>query len=114
MPDGMTKPQESTATEREARQAAALEEARRKRAEAGAAAAAKLRAQQAEERREAERRAANRAHRARVNRDAAAAILKLITAEQGRDDESASDEGLARRVIWAIAKGEVPAVRIEY
>lgn len=100
------------ATERERRQAEALEEARRKQAEADAQ--RRLKQQQAAERADAEKRAANRAHRARINRDAAAAILKLIIAEQGRDDESASDEGLARRIIEAIARGEVPAVSIQY
>jgi hypothetical protein len=104
------------AAERRAREA----EEKQKRAEAEAKAAAaraereaaeaaeherrRIAAEQAREREEAARRAADREHRAGVNRTAADALVAHV----------ALDADQARAVVAAIARGQIPAVNIAY
>jgi type II secretory ATPase GspE/PulE/Tfp pilus assembly ATPase PilB-like protein len=98
------------AQDRERRQAETLEQERQRQADA--AAAAKVKAQQDADRAEQEKRAANRAHRARINRDAAAAIVLVMSELHPGTAEQAQDIAIA--VVTAIAKGEIPAVQIQY
>ncbi|MFI5268447.1 MAG: hypothetical protein ACHQ7M_13830, partial [Chloroflexota bacterium] len=94
----------------ERRQAETLEQERQRQADT--AAAAKVKAQQDADRAEQEKRAANRAHRARINRDAAAAIVLVMSELHPGTAEQAQDIAIA--VVTAIAKGEIPAVQIQY
>jgi predicted phage gp36 major capsid-like protein len=98
------------AQDRERRQAEAVEQERQRQADA--AAAARLKAQQDQERAEAEKRAANKAHLARINRDAAAAIVRAIAGTHSGNEAEAL--AIAKAVVTAVARGEVPAVSISY
>ena len=88
---------------READLKAAAEAAERRALEAEAKAKADLEAAAAAERAEQERREKDKAHRGNINRAAVAALVKA-----GIPDAN------AKTAITAIAKGEIPAVRITY
>ena len=62
---------------------------------------------------EARRKAMNRKHMAAVNNRAAESIVKILVSI-ATFNSSASDEYVARTVIGAIAKGEIPGVSIKY
>lgn len=55
----------------------------------------------------------NRKHMAAVNNRAAESIVKILVS-LATFNPSASDEDVARTVIGAIAKGEIPGVSIKY
>lgn len=82
---------------------AALAEAERQRTEAIEVERRRQVEEQARAARDAEKRAANVAHKTRINREILAALMRLNLIE---------DE--AKAVITAIARGEVPHVKIEY
>jgi colicin import membrane protein len=88
-------------------------EAERRRVEAARAAEEAERARQAEvERVVAEKRAANRAHQAKINGEALAAIIRLMSfVHSGTADEA---EKIGKSIIKAIALGEVPHITIGY
>lgn len=87
----------------EARQAAEQAERERAAKEAADKAAAEA------ARREEERRAANKAHQGKINREIAAKIAEVISsiAYDNRED-------IAKAIVTAIAKGEIPRVAIDY
>ncbi len=66
-------------------------------------------AQAAEQAAADERRARNRAHQGKINCEAAASILAVIAGHVIKDDDQ-----ISRAIVVAIAKGEIPHVRIEY
>ncbi|WP_051013888.1 hypothetical protein [Pararhodospirillum photometricum] len=82
---------------------AAEEEARRREVEAAERERRRIEAQQAAEAEERRKREADQEHRRAVNRAAMAALVKA-----GLTDDA------ARVAITAIAKGDVPGVRVEY
>lgn len=100
------------ATEREARHAVLVAEQQKRQADADAA--ARLKAQQAAERAEQEKRAANVAHRRSVNNKARDAVFAILKAEWNDPNSTPDLVLLAQRVIEGIAKGEIPAVSIQY
>jgi hypothetical protein len=92
------------AQDRERRQAETLEQERQRQADA--AAAARLRAQQDADRAEQEKRAANKAHRQKINLEALDALKAVIIGFEA--------EAIGRAVITAIAKGAIPHIEIRY
>lgn len=110
------------AAKREAEAKAALEKAEadkvsaaikaeqdKKDAAEAAAKAERLRiaADQEKERKEAEAREADKAHRAKINNDALTALVKITDSTQITMDA-------LKKIVVAIAKGEIPNVRISY
>lgn len=70
-------------------------------------------AQEAERLRVAdEKRAADKAHRATINRAALAGIVAVLNAHWGEDD--ATPDVMARHLVTAMAKGEVDYVKVQY
>jgi colicin import membrane protein len=61
---------------------------------------------------EADRRAANKAHRTKINREALTAIMMAMADDHSGSAEEAEKIGIA--IVTAIATGSVPHVRIEY
>ena len=97
------------------REAAAAEAERRREAAALQAIAAERARTQAERdaaEAKVKKREADIAHRGRINREAVAAIVLAMSAEEGMHPYVAGR--MAVTVVIAIAKGEVPHVRIEY
>ena len=82
---------------------AAEESAKRREAEAAERERQKIETQRRAEEAETQKREADKAHRARINRDAAAALVAAGLSEPA-----------AKQAITAIAKGDVPNVRISY
>jgi colicin import membrane protein len=68
--------------------------------------------EEAKEKAEAERRAANKAHRTKINREALTAIMMAMADVHTGSGEEAEKIGIA--IVTAIATGSVPHVRIEY
>jgi colicin import membrane protein len=89
-------------------------EAEQKRREEQAIEAERRRREQeeAKAKAEADRRAANKAHRTKINREALTAIMLAMADEHSVSAEEAEKIGIA--IVTAIATGSVPHVRIEY
>ena len=92
--------------------AAALKKAEEER-EAALKAAADERARVEAEKAAAEKRAADLEHKKKINTSAATAVEAILKTGMYKDGD-ADIAGAARAVITAIAKGEIPHVRIEY
>jgi hypothetical protein len=89
-------------------------EAEQKRREEQAVEAERRRREQEEAKAkvEADRRAANKAHRTKINREALTAIMMAMADDHTGSAEEAEKIGVA--IVTAIATGSVPHVRIEY
>jgi hypothetical protein len=89
-------------------------EAEQKRREEQAVEAERRRREQeeAKAKAEADRRAANKAHRTKINREALTAVMLAMADDHSGSAEEAEKIGVA--IVTAIATGSVPHVRIEY
>ena len=65
-------------------------------------------AETAKQKVEDDRRAANKAHQTRINRDVLAALLPIITMASG------DCESIGKAIVTAIARGDIPHVQIKY
>lgn len=99
---------EAAEAERVAREAAQ----KRREEQAVEAERARLKAQEAAEAAETQRRAANVAHRRKVNREALTAIMIAMSDEHSGTPEEA--EKIATAIVVAIAKGAVTHITISY
>ncbi|HEX3747633.1 MAG TPA: hypothetical protein VHW09_27045 [Bryobacteraceae bacterium] len=71
----------------------------------------------AEKRAEAEaaaKREANEKHRAKINGEVVDGLLRAVIVSGEDEFAEVAEEALARRIVEAIAKGEIPHIRIQY
>ena len=69
----------------------------------------RIAAEQEAERKALAKREADKAHKAKINNEAATAILRVLETKHGEPEH-----GTAKAIIVAIAKGEIPHVKINY
>jgi colicin import membrane protein len=100
------------AAAREADLKAQAEAAERRAREAEETARRELEAKAEEERKAQAKRAADRSHRAGINARAAAALVVVLAGKLAPSSDA--DEVVAKAIITAIAKGEIPQVTINY